>query len=322
MDVVHITADRIEEHPAAPLDTLLAGADGVVWVDMTGPTDADVAVLRDVFHFHPLAIEDATHREQRPKIDEYGSYIFLTVHVPEAGLASGGDVVLDEIDIFAGSGYVVTVHAQAAAVLTAALARLQRAPGILRPFADFVLYTIVDGCVDTYFPIIDDLDDVLDGIEDRLLASPTPETLHQLFTSKQALIHLRRVAAPLRDLFNTLTRRDLPFLRPQIQVYFLDVYDHLLRITDMVDTQRDLVAGAMDIYLSAVNNRLNENVSRLTVITAALALASFVTGLYGMNFARLHPDVAWPYGFWFALGLIGVLVGTMVWAFRRLKWIG
>jgi magnesium transporter len=321
MNVIHITADRIDERPDTPLEGLLATADGVVWVDMTGPTDADVAVLRDVFHFHPLAIEDATHREQRPKIDEYGSYVFLTVHVPEANLATGGDVILDEVDIFAGSGYVVTVHAEAMPVLADALARLQRASGTLRPFADYVLYTIIDVCVDTYFPIIDDLDDLLDGIEDRLLAHPTPDTLHQLFTSKQALVHLRRVASPLRDLFNTLTRRDLAFLRPQIQVYFLDVYDHLLRITDMIDTQRDLVAGAMDIYLSAVNNRLNENVSRLTVITAALALASFVTGLYGMNFVRLHPDVEWPYGFWFALGLIGLLVGTMVWAFRRLKWI-
>jgi magnesium transporter len=321
MNVIHITADRIDERPDTPLEGLLAAADGVVWVDMTGPADADVAVLRDVFHFHPLAIEDATHRDQRPKIDEYGSYIFLTVHVPEASLAGGGDVILDEIDIFAGSGYVVTVHAQAMPVLTDALARLQRAPGTLRPFTDYVLYTIVDVCVDAYFPIIDDLDDLLDGIEDRLLAQPAPETLQQLFTSKQALIHLRRVASPLRDLFNTLTRRDLPFVRPEIQNYFLDVYDHLLRITDLIDTQRDLVAGAMDIYLSAVNNRLNENVSRLTVITAALALAAFVTGLYGMNFVRLYPDVEWPSGFWFALGLIALLVGTMVWAFRRLKWI-
>ncbi|HEV8354483.1 MAG TPA: magnesium/cobalt transporter CorA [bacterium] len=320
MNVIHITADRIDERPDTPLEGLLAAPDGVVWVDMTGPTDADVAVLRDVFRFHPLAIEDATQREQRPKIDEYGSYIFLTVHVPEASLATGGDVILDEVDIFAGSGYVVTVHAQTMPVLSDARARLQRAPGTMRPFTDFVLYTIVDTCVDTYFPIIDDLDDLLDGIEDRLLAQPTPDTLHQLFTSKQALVHLRRVASPLRDLFNTLTRRDLPFLRPEIQNYFIDVYDHLLRITDMIDTQRDLVAGAMDIYLSAVNNRLNENVQRLTVITAALALAAVVTGLYGMNFDLLYPDVHWRYGFVFALGLIFALWTIMTYIFKRLGW--
>jgi len=321
MNVIHITADRIDERPDTPLEALLAAADGVVWVDMTGPTDADVAVLRDVFHFHPLAIEDATHREQRPKIDEYGSYIFLTVHVPEAGLAADGEVVLDEVDIFAGSGYVVTVHAEAMPVLTDALARLQRAPGTLRPFTDYVLYTIVDVSVDTYFPIIDDLDDLLDGIEDRLLAQPTPDTLHQLFTSRQALVHLRRVASPLRDLFNTLTRRDLPFLRPEIQKYFIDVYDHLLRITDMIDTQRDLVAGAMDIYLSAVNNRLNENVQRLTVFTIALAIAAVVTGLYGMNFDILYPGVHWRYGFVFSLGVIFALWGVLAYWARRKEWI-
>lgn len=321
MNIIRITGDRIDEHPTTPLDQLLAAPEGVIWVDMIGPTAADVAVLADVFHFHPLAIEDATHREQRPKVDEYEGYIFLTLHVPGQGPVTGGDVVLDEIDIFAGSGYVVTVHQRPIPALADALGRLRRAAPALRPFADYVLYSVVDACVDMYFPIIDELDDVLDGIEDRLLAAPTPETLHQLFGSKQALVHLRRVAAPLRDLFNTLTRRDLAFLRPQILVYFIDVYDHLLRITDMIDTQRDLVTGAMDIYLSAVNNRLNENVSRLTVITAALALASFVTGLYGMNFARLYPHTGWPYGFWFALGLIGVLIGTMIWTFRRLRWV-
>jgi magnesium transporter len=320
MNVIRITADQIDEHPETPLDRLLAAADGVVWVDMIGPTEADVAVLSDVFHFHPLAIEDATQREQRPKVDEYDGYIFLTLHVPEHRPVVGGDVVLDEIDIFAGEGYVVTVHERPIPALADALGRLRRASGALRPFADFVLYSVVDACVDMYFPIIDDLDDILDGIEDRLLAAPTPETLHQLFTSKQALVHLRRAAAPLRDLFNTLTRRDLTFLRPQLLVYFIDVYDHLLRITDMIDTQRDLVAGAMDIYLSAVNNRLNENVSRLTVITAALALAAVVTGLYGMNFDLLYPDVHWRYGFGFALGLIFALWAVMIYAFKRLGW--
>ncbi len=321
MNVIRITADRIDEQPEASLAALLAAPDGVVWVDMTGPSDGDVAVLRDVFHFHPLAIEDASKREQRPKVDEYDGYVFLTIHAAGRSRTADGDLALDEVDIFAGQGYVVTVHAAPMTALADALGRLRRSPGALREFADFVLYTIVDACVDSYFPIIDELDEVLDGIEDTLLASPTPETLNRLFVAKQALAHLRRVAAPLRDLFNTLTRRDLPFLRPPTQAYFLDVYDHLLRITDMIDTQRDLLAGAMDIYLSSVNNRLNENVQRLTVITAGLALASVVTGLYGMNFTRLYPDTRWVYGFWFALGLIAVLVATMVWMFRRLKWI-
>lgn len=320
MNIIRISADQIDEHPTAPLEQLLSASDGVVWVDMIGPTDADIAVLRDVFHFHPLAIEDATHREQRPKVDEYEGYVFLTIHVPEQHPVAGGDVVLDEIDLFAGNGYVVSVHERPIPALADAVGRIRRAAPTLRPFADYVLYSIVDACVDMYFPIIDELDDLLDGIEDRLLAAPTPETLHQLFTSKQALAHLRRVAAPLRDLFNTLTRRDLAFLRPQVLVYFIDVYDHLLRITDMIDTQRDLVAGAMDIYLSAVNNRLNENVSRLTVITAALALAAVVTGLYGMNFDILYPDIHWRYGFAFALGLIGALWAAMIYVFRRLGW--
>ena len=319
MDIIRITADQIEEHPDTALSELLAAGDGVVWVDMTGPTDADIAVLRDVFHFHPLAIEDATKGEQRPKVDEYESYVFLTVHAARSPIHDG-DLVLDEVDIFAGQGYVVTVHPEPMTILADARGRLARSPGTLRPFADFVLYTVVDACVDSYFPIIDDLDDMLDGIEDRLLAAPTPETLNQLFVSKQSLAHLRRVAAPLRDLFNTLTRRDLAFLRPQVQAYFLDVYDHLLRITDMIDTQRDLLAGAMDIYLSSVNNRLNENVQRLTVITAALALAAVVTGLSGMNFDRLIPDIHWPYGFVFALGMIAVLWAIMLYGFKRLGW--
>ncbi|HEY3246964.1 MAG TPA: magnesium/cobalt transporter CorA [bacterium] len=320
MNVVHVTTDSIDEVPSTALPGLLAAPDGVVWVDMTGPTDDDVAVLRDVFHFHPLAIEDASKREQRPKIDEYDGYVFLTVHAAGRRRIIDGDLALEEVDIFAGQGYIVTVHAPAMGVLADALGRLRRVPGSLRAFADFVLYAIVDACVDSYFPIIDDLDDLLDGIEDKLLEAPTPDTLNQLFVSKQSLAHLRRVAAPLRDLFNTLTRRDLPFLRPVTQAYFLDVYDHLLRITDMIDTQRDLLAGAMDIYLSSVNNRLNENVQRLTVITAGLALASVVTGLYGMNFEVLYPGIHWQYGFVFALGLIFALWAAMTYVFRRLGW--
>ncbi len=383
MKITHYLADRAEDDSPVPLAQLLAQDEGALWVDMTGPTDDDLRTLREVFHFHPLAIEDTTKQRQRPKLEEYEGYFFLTMHavhpsrqtsgqplrhssgqagrdrttglVPDqpassvgaprkgsppvgTGLApnhpasstraphrvsapDGTGLAWSEIDIFFGPRYVVTVHPEAVPALDEARARLTHAHPQLRTSADYVLYAIVDTAVDSYFPVIDRLDASLERLEDQLFREPTARTLDHIFALKRTLLQMRRVAAPLRDLLNGLTRRDLPLVRPQTVVYFRDVFDHLLRITDMIDTHRDLITGALDIYLSVISNRLNEVMRVLTVITAVFASLAVISGIYGMNFQQAYPPFDWPYGFAAVLLGMGGITAVMLALFRRQGWL-
>lgn len=321
MKITRISSGEINELSPGDLSASLAKKDGALWLDMPKPTEEDVRVLRDVFNFHPLAIEDATKQGQRPKIEEYEGYVFLTAHAVRPGAKRITDIILDEVDIFFGPGYVVTTHRDTVPALDEARARLGRAPANLRGMADYALYTILDTVVDSYFPVIDALDVALDRLEDRLFVRPSSQTLDRLFALKRSLLQMRRVAAPMRDFFNVLTRRDLPFISRQTLVYLRDVYDHLLRITDLIDTHRDLLSGALDIYLSVVSNRLNEVVRRLTMITAIFALLAVITGIYGMNFDRAFPSFDWSYGFPFTIGVMLLLVGVLLLVFRRLRWL-
>ncbi len=337
MKITRYLPDRAEDDSPVPLTQLLAQNEGALWVDMTGPTEDDLRTLREVFHFHPLAIEDTTKQQQRPKLEEYEGYVFLTlhaVHAPrqgsgppprqhpgQAGRERSTELAWNEIDVFLGPRYVVTVHPEAVPALDEARARLTHAQPQLRASPDYVLYAIVDTAVDSYFPVIDRLDAALERLEDQLFRKPTARTLDHIFALKRTLLHMRRVAAPLRDLLNGLTRRDQALVRPQTVVYFRDVFDHLLRITDMIDTHRDLITGALDIYLSVISNRLNEVMKVLTVITAVFASLTVISGIYGMNFQHAYPPFDWPHGFAAVLlGMAGI-TAVMLAMFRRQGWL-
>lgn len=321
MKVVRYTADAVTEDPATPLPDLLAQPDGVLWVDLAGPSEDDVRTLREVFRFHPLAVEDTTKQAQRPKLEEYEGYFFMTLHAMRPPGREHQPVALQEIDLFFAPRYVVTVHPHAVPALDEARTRLAHAAPAQRSHTDFILYSIVDSAVDSYFPVIDRIDQSLDRVEDQVFRHPSRQALDHLFSLRRSLLHMRRVAAPLRDMFNTLTRRDLPLVRPETLVYYRDVYDHLLRITDMIDTHRDLLTGAVEIYLSAISNRLNEVMKVLTVITAVFAPLAVITGIYGMNFERPAPPFAWRYGFPAIILVMTAVVAGMLVLFRRRGWL-
>ncbi len=322
MKVTVYTADRTLDDPPEPLPALLARPDGACWVDMTGPGEDDLRVLREVFGFHPLAIEDTTKQAQRPKLEEYEGYFFMTMHaVRPPGGRERQVVGLQEIDVFFAPRYVVTVHPHPVPALEEARARLSKAAPALRGHTDFIVYAVVDSAVDTYFPVIDRIDGTLARVEEQLFKHPTAQTLDHLFSLKRSLLQMRRTAAPLRDMFNTLTRRDLALVRPETLVYFRDVYDHLLRITDLIDTHRDLLTGATEIYLSVISNRLNEVMKVLTVITAVFAPLAVITGFYGMNFERTFPAFGWRYGTLVVLVVSLGIAGIMLIMFRRRRWL-
>lgn len=280
MDGHLITVDG-QDHPAEA-STIQRLVDGSArfWLDLACPDPGEyVTILRDVFGFHPLAIEDAEHFGQRPKIDTYEDFVLLVVY----GASPGGRLV--EVHCFYTASYLVTVHHEPCPNLTALANRLhQRAA----PNHDHVmaLHRVVDSLVDGFFPVLSTLDDQIDEIEDEILSRPTDEQLGRLFDMKRSLIALRKVVTPQRDMFaSLLSQADLlPGMTPEAERYFRDLYDHLIRISDLVDSYRDLLSGALDTHLSTVSNRLNVVMKQLTLIATVFLPLTFLTGFFGQNF--------------------------------------
>ncbi len=321
MRVLALRGTEIVTDPSEPLNALRARDGQVLWIDLPDPTPESMAHLATIFSLHPLAVEDALRRQQRPKVEEYDRVLFIATHavrVPELG---GHDVSLDEIDIFYGPGFLITAHAGTIAALEEARRRLSQAPAEMRASEGYILYLILDTIVHTFFPVLDALDDYIEELEDVLFKKSTPETMDRLFDAKRALLQMRRVAGPQRDMLNLLLRHEILVISPLLRAYFRDIYDHLLRITEQIDTHRDLLTGALDIYLSMTSNRLNEVMKVLTVITAIFASLAVVTGFYGMNFERTYPAFGAPHGIATALGIMGLSIVVMLVIFRRLRWL-
>ncbi len=276
-----------QEATADQLTALLGQPNTLVWVDMLGPSADDVRILRDVFRFHPLAIEDTTNHRQRPKVDEYDGYLFVILN---AATLTQNRLDVRELDVFVGGNYLVTVHAAGEPVIAQASRRLADAAHHHAASAGWALYMLVDVVVDAYFPILDALGDQIEAIGDRILDNPRRDALEELFLLKRSLTEIWRVTGQQRDSFAILMR-ELPIqlFGESMIPYLRDVYDHLLRINDTVNTFRDSATNVLDVYMSAVSNRLNVQVNRLTIITIGIGLITVVAGFYGMNFIHTWP---------------------------------
>ena len=281
------------------------------WLDVHQPGDEEYDILRDVFQFHPLALEDARHFGQRAKIDGYGEYAFIVFY----GAAPPPDIdSLVEVHCFYSEQYLVTVRKDESQANEDLRARYERRPvPAEKPIA--VLYRLLDSLTDSFFPVLADFDERIDQVQDAMIAAPREEQMHEIFAMRRRLVNLRRAVTPQRDLLGQLLSRgeELPGLDAEAERYFRDVYDHLIRVSDLIDSYRDLLTGALDVYLSTVSNRLNVVIERLTVL-ATLALPLIViTGFFGQNFAFLVRHInGWPeflvYGIVAPLVLLVVLV--------------
>lgn len=303
------------EADPAEIPRLLGDPAAVFWLDVTGPDDAEARLLLETFRFHPLAVEDTRNQRQRPKAEEFPEQLFLILN-PPAG--HEGRCSFRELDVFLGRRYVVTIHPEAEPVVELARQRLGRGPGEVS--AGHLVYVLLDLVVDQYFPILDGFQERIEGLEEALLERPAPERLRELFQMKRDLLDFRRVVAPQRDMFNLLTRRDLAFIdQAQLQFQLRDVYDHLLRIADMSDSFRDLLTGSIDLYMSAVSNRLNQVVNRLTVVTVLLGTIAAISGFYGMNFTHSWPPFDAPWGVPATLAMMGGVVSVTLFVLRRYR---
>jgi magnesium transporter len=277
--------------------------DEFFWLDLERPSADDLAALAEFFGFHPLALEDTQKFGQRPKLDAFEQYAFVVFY---GARREQDGIALTELHLFLSGSYVISIHRESCAELDELRRKFEDDP---ERGAQFVLYKIFDALTDSFFPILASMDDDIDAIEDRIVLEPTDEQLHSIFTLKRDLIALRRVVTPQRDLFaraiDDITA--LPGLEPSKRDYFRDVYDHLIRISDQIDSYRDLLTSAMDVYLSTVSNRLNQVMKQLTVIATIFLPLAFVTGFFGQNFAWLvrHVDT---FGAFLAFGAGGLLV--------------
>jgi magnesium transporter len=318
MQITIFDGDGSRQAQPADLPALLDRGEGTLWVDMTGPTDEDLRVMREVFRFHPLAIEDTHNEKQRPKVEEYAGHLFLILN---AGSSGEDDLEFRELDAFVGPHYLVTVHPATEPTIDRVRERLEHRSTTLPMSASYLLYVLVDTVVDDYFPILDAIDGQLEALEDAILTAPRPEALRLLFELKRTLADIWRVVWSQRDVLATLTRRDLPLIdRDTLQYHLRDVSDHLFWLADMVNTFRDTLTGLMDLYMSATSNRLNQVVNRLTVFAVVIGLLTVLSGFYGMNFAQTWPPFSSPWGVPFVVGTMLFVTGVVLLVLRRMGW--
>ncbi|MBI4789061.1 MAG: magnesium/cobalt transporter CorA [Chloroflexi bacterium] len=293
-----------------------AAAGPALWLNVSAPTEDDLAWLEQTYQFHPLTIEDCRNFNQRAKVEHYDGYLFLSLTTTAR---DNGELHAQEMECFLGPDYLITVHRESLAALDAVRERYGPDKTGLSMRPDFILYLIADHMVDAYFPLLDEVEDEIDALEDQILERATEATLHRIFKLKQQLVFLRKTTAPMRDLMNTLAGTRYGLIDDRTALYFRDVYDHLNRIYDLVETSRDLLGNALDAYLSTVSNRLNEVVKRLTIFTAIFMPISFLVGLGGINFQQMPFDSSLAFTILMAL-LVITPIGTLAWFWHN-KWL-
>lgn len=317
---VERTAEQSEVEKA------LSDPHALLWLDLEGIDEEEVQWVGRAFGFHPLALEDCLHRNQRPKIEDYEAYLFAVLHALRSDpphhpspLKGKGRVGVDELHVFLSQRFLVTVHAPPLEPLNRIWERCGKEPELLGHGPSFILHLLSDAIVDAYFPLLDDLGEEIDLLEDAVIRSPTRAQLNRLFALKKDLILLRKVINPQREVYNALSRRDYPFIDQKTALYFRDVHDHLLRASETIESYRDLLGYILEAYLTAISNRLNDIMKRLTIIATIFMPLSFIVGFFGMNFAH----IPWGSRLLFLLTLLAVFAlpfGMLLW-FAKQGWL-
>jgi magnesium transporter len=305
------------EIPPQDLHAACDRSDLVLWVDVADPSNDDLERLRRDFGFHALALEDCRNRHQRPKVDEYPGYYFIVLY--ECALKDGR-IELSELAIFLGKNYVVTVHHGPILAFPTAERLWRGSTDLAERGAGLLAYVLIDTIVDAYFPLLDEISEGMDQVEEHIFEGTDAEAVQDIFRMKKQLLLFRRVVAPLRDVFNTLLRREQPVFSRETSIYFQDVYDHLIRIADSTDNLRDMLSSAMDAYLSVSNQRTNLVMKRLTAMATILMSVTLIASVFGMNFAQM-PELHWKYGYVGALAaMLGV--GALLYGYFRVnRWL-
>jgi magnesium transporter len=293
-----------------------------LWIDLVGPTEEESrGVFQELFHFHPLAIEDAITDVHVPKVDDYGNYLYLVFHTVGMG-EERMDIHTYELDVFLGANFLITMHEDTRDSLEKLwLPEYHQQNGLARGPA-YLLYDLLDRQVDGYVPILDRFEHELERLGDSLFRKPPLQEealLNDILTAKSSALRLHRVLAPQRELLHRLSRNDYAVVPSEARIYFHDVYDHLVRLTDLAESMRDLASSTIETHLALVNNRMNEVMKLLTIISTIFIPLSFVAGIYGMNF-EFMPELHWRFGYLFVWLIFLTIAMVLVRFFRRRGW--
>lgn len=293
---------------------LQAGETGF-WLDIEAPAEEDYRLLLDTFDFHPLTVDDVRQQNQRPKLDEFPGYRFAVLFAADL---RGDDLVFRELHLYLSHRWFVTVHGERSPALAEVRRRIEADASVTRNDVVFLQYLVISAVVGSLFPTLDQLDDAIDRLEDTVLDRPTPAILARLTGLKHEVAELRRILGPQRDVFQRLLSHSLEHSEGELPLYWRDVYEDLVRQYEEADSLRDLLTGAMDVYLSTVSNRLNGTMMQLTVIASVFLPLTFLTGFFGMNFGFLVGRIAGNGAFAFGVSLmLAVMVVQLVLFWRR-----
>lgn len=322
---IHLTRYNqsiFEETKSPKVEIDIKLEDGInTWVHVAGVHDSQViAKIGEFFNLHPLILEDIMNTEQRPKVEEIGDYIFLVLRYLDYDEASK-EIVSEQIALVLGPNYVISFEENLSPVFDPVRERLRQGKGRLRfSGPDYLAYALIDAIVDRYFIVLEKLGERIEITEEELIEKPEKETLSEIHCLKNATLSLRRSVWPLREAISWLSRSGSPLIKPMTDVFLRDVYDHTVQVIDTAETFRDMLSGMLDIYLSSLSHRMNEVMKVLTIIATIFIPITFIAGVYGMNFEYM-PELKWRWGYFGCLILMLACALSMLFYFRRKKWL-
>jgi magnesium transporter len=297
----------------------LVQPDSFVWVALLEPDERVLELMQAEFDLHPLAIEDARHGHQRPKIEEYGDVLFVVLHMIEQ--AEGSELRTGEVDVFVGRNFILSVRTGVEKGFREVRTRAEREPELLRRGPGYVLYALMDAVVDRYFPILQTIESDLERIEEQIFAATSPRAnIEALYALKQRLMVFRHAVGPLLESLGNISGARVPVTCSGMQEYFRDVSDHLHRLDQTIESIRDTVSTAISVNLSMITLQESENMKRLAAYAALIAVPTLIVGLYGMNFDYM-PELHWRYGYALVCGVMAAIDGYIFYRLRKAKWL-
>jgi len=316
--VAYENGRRLTNIPVSEIHSYISHTDCFVWVALNDPTPDELQTMQNEFALHDLAVEDAQHGHQRPKIEEYEGSLFVVLQMIER---AGDELTVGEVGIFVGANYVLSVRTRAERGFADVRVRCEREPELLSHGSGYVLYALMDAVVDRYFPILDELETEIETIEDRMFANQTARAnIEALYDLKRKLMTLKHATEPLLEASSKLFGGRVPQLCVGLQDYFRDVYDHLLRLHQSVDSLRDMITTAISVAISLITIQENEVTKRLAGYAALVAVPTLIAGIYGMNFQHM-PELNSPLGYPFTLAAMIAIDVYLFYRFRKAKWI-